>query len=130
MKDVKETLEAARDILSDPANWKQGGLAEVDRAKNEVVGPYCSLGAIGKVCEIFSIQVGGGSSRTGEMGGAFSTMAEANSNNSEARDVYMRASKILSECYDQPVHEYNDSHDHECVLAAFDAAIERLEAEA
>ena len=130
MKDVKETLEAARDILSDPANWKQGGLAEVDRAKNEVVGPYCSLGAIGKVCEIFAIRAGGSSSRTGEIGGGFHIIAEANNDNSEARDVYMCASKVLSECYDQPVHEYNDSHDHECVLAAFDAAIERLEAEA
>jgi hypothetical protein len=127
MKNVLETLTEAREPIADRDDWKQQGLCEM--GAGEAVGPFCSLGAIGKVSRIFSAQVGGSSNRDGRgQGGIACLWQEENAKNAAARRVYDEATMLLSSCLEGTVHEFNDSHSHECVLAAFDAAIESLEA--
>lgn len=123
---TKETLEQARALIADPANWKQNGLAEVDEDKMEIVAPFCSLGAIGKTLKVFALG-GGSGSRTGLGGPFFAQAEEENHGNPKTMKAYDEATKLLGECFDGEVHEYNDTHDHECVLAAFDAAIARAD---
>lgn len=119
---TKEALVRARALIEDPANWKQGGLATPDLEKAEAVGPFCAIGAIGKVNEVWGI--GGWGGRDGSGMGA--SVGERNWQNPEATATFRAAKGLLEECLPAPVHEYNDTHDHACVLAAFDAAIARV----
>jgi len=122
MKNVRETLIAARELIADPANWKQGGLSEIENDK--CVGPFCALGAIGRATE--TLGVGYGADRTGSGDWTFGRMyQEKNHTNPEVQATRLRASELLGKFLDKPVHEFNDSSSHDCVLAAFDAAIER-----
>ena len=130
MKTVVEALREGRELISDPANWKQGGLAEIVGQNEGITGPYCAIGALAKATETFSIgPTLGGNRRTGSGHAALYILVESNVDNIDMQEVRKQAVALLEDCLGRPVHEYNDSNPHECVMAAFDAAIEKAEAE-
>lgn len=94
---TKETLQAARKYIADPRKWTQGDL-------ENPVGRVCAVGAIWK--------------------------AKPGVNLSTDPAIIALAS-VLPQLEGVPtvsrITGYNDTHDHACVVAAFDAAIERAE---
>lgn len=122
---TKEILIKAKGLIEQPENWKQGGLATMEN--EEAVAPFCSLGAVGKTLEIFAVSYGSGS-RTGDSNFGIAGKKERNHGDPEMIAKYEAATKILKDCMGEEVWKYNDSHDHQCVMQLFDAAIEREEA--
>jgi len=101
-----EILKQARGLISSPENWTQGQWER--RLEGRV--SYCAIGAVQR----------------------------ALGHDSQLGIPHPMANVIVEECLApvigktsrMAVASYNDSHPHECVLAMFDAAIEREEAAA
>lgn len=94
---VKEVLEKARDLISDPKYWTQKYFAV--RADNEIIGScmegavaWCASGAINKTCA---------TTEGALQAGAISALME-----------------VMGE-----IPDFNDNSPYEDVLAAFDIAI-------
>ena len=111
MNKTRETLESARRIIDNSENWCQGTLE--DRK-----GRVCSVGAIDKA----TILQGNYGARMDAVK-ALSEVVPAVI--WEERPDWMTDPEIANKPQNR-VAAYNDTHDHECVLAAFDSAIERL----
>lgn len=91
-----QTLIDARALIADEKNWLQGNA-------NNGEGAYCSSGALWEV-EKEKVGFGGYSG---------------------ALVAYERAEAALARVMRPSVPGYNDAHSHDCVLTAFDEAIEK-----
>jgi len=98
---TRETLERAREYISDITSWKKGEIGAID-------GSYCAMGAVGMAAS--------GSLSGWEKSDAALFLAAAISD--------VPYSQVFAAAI--TVARYNDTHDHACVLQMFDAAIERL----
>ena len=113
-----ETLIKARELISDPERWTQGVYAR-NRSGHRVIYyesdacRFCSLGAIRR-----SVSETGGFDLKREMD-ATSILARAIAGVSPRKQWSSEA----------VVFEFNDTHTHAEVLAAFDRAIERARAD-
>ncbi len=105
---TKETLQEARELIADPKDWCTGHLAIEEHA------PYCALGAVMKASNWQMINWIG--AVTTEQQESFDAAASALA---KVIDVAPVAPYFSS------VAQYNNAHSHECVLAMFDAAIEK-----
>ena len=99
MKTVKQILIEARELISDPARWTQGEMA---RDKN---GDACIISHGIAFCSI----------------GAINHVGILQPLKKDA------AYEVLRSVVRTYVSEWNDTHAHEEVLAAFDRAIEQCE---
>lgn len=114
MTSTLETLQKARDLISDPKRWTQGAFArdtlgrDLFDAGEEDFEPvcFCSLGALAHVSGLHP---------DGTLPGE-STLAEV-----IAKDLGLPPEIGF-------VPDFNDTHTHAEVLAAFDAAIEKARA--
>ncbi len=97
---TKETLKRARDLIADPNRWCQGMLRDGDRV--------CALGAISEVAGFATVREGWWQ-RVPAVRALAGVLPRTEEN--DARRV---------SCY-------NDGQPHHCVIAAFDAAIEKCE---
>jgi hypothetical protein len=99
---TKDILEAAREMIAKPHGWTKNKL--------ERAGAVCAVGAISKVAT-------GRATALGPMG---TWIYESDEN-------LVRAKRLLDRAVAGSIVDYNDSHTKKCVVAAFDAAIERAE---
>ena len=98
-----ETLNAARQIISDPAKWTQGVQARDEHGEqvphnDPAAHSFCIMGAVNRV-----------------------NLPWKNS------DALWALSKITRRDFAASVPEFNDTHTHAKILALFDAAIAELE---
>ncbi len=101
---TQETLKAAREVIAKPENWCKWELV-TEHEDGTYGAPYCALGAIGVA-----------SGAVTEADG-FRFYSPGN--------AFHEAVTTLEGVLPDSVANYNNTHDHECVLAAFDAAIEK-----
>ena len=106
--DTREVLTKARGLITDESAWCQGTLKDGER--------HCSIGAIAKTLDlpvdvnVVTKNILLQSADLNEAAGYIRNVIPAQGGYSVLNDVA----------------RYNDSNPHECVLAAFDAAIESL----
>jgi|ERR1700722_7023564 len=109
---TKEILQAARDLITDPKKWTTGVLMHT----NEHGTSFCAIGAVNEVL------------------GLMQDDKYVKLRNHEALKALALAVMVPCASWDKDdwsgnvVYGYNDSQPHECVLAMFDAAIEKLSA--
>ena len=97
-----ETLKKARSLISGPGRWVRAwGVKDGD---GEMA--YCAVGAV-------KVAAGLHYSPTGR-----------NTANEESKAAVAALAKVVGGSRRGDVVEYNDSHDQDCVLKMFDAAIE------
>ena len=121
MSEVLDVLRKARDMVSRENGWTR---------EWQVYGAHCALGAVKVVSGVKAQPLCFDKERSHRV---YVTGFEAEP------EVVEHAGRLLSECIDGPaldrkgawygVTKYNDSHDQECVVALFDAAIEKQEKE-
>lgn len=115
--DALEVLKGARELLSE--NWTRGRLARDD-------GTYCAIGAISKVAigkprYLHEAAEEGGSDLTGFKGAVRTLGAVVPKLSVGPRSRSLEAAEAR-------IVEFNDDQvEPDCVLAAFDAAIQKLE---
>ena len=116
-KSAREVLVGAREILSDPDRWVKGASRVGDRVKgaSRVGDKYCAVGACWEAAGLY------------DRGALLATPGY-----NEATIALSAVVPVVSYPGYGAIESYNDASDttHECILAAFDAAIDRLEKEA